>query len=299
MRNQVSIWRYSTVWYGSTIITYFPLLYGLLLTDGCPYGEGCTNTDILADIYHTGDEDSDNLASQLHEEFIEACEDIQNIDGVVKVYDPCQNIVVYPISGSTTGGAVGGNSDGGDSVFGGGVTSENPDLEDSSDGSDSSVDEGEDGDRGSGIVAVVEDKSAAENDDGMAVAGIFGIVFAAAVLLALLALLLQRRHRTTDHMLKHRSFDDGGVDNTFIDVSPSLSLDDSRFSMYPEGKMEGMLLGERALNQDVHKCSSATCELCEQRRQAGVQFLPTKAKSSRTRQKMEPRAYSAEDTVTL
>jgi len=46
---------------------------------------------------------------------------------------------------------------------------------------------------------------------------------------------------------------------------------ESRFGMYPEGRTE-------ALTQDVHKCNSATCELCVQSRHSIVKFLPVQTK---------------------
>lgn len=104
-------------------------------------------------------------------------------------------------------------------------------------------------------------------------------------------------------MPKHQSFEDEvGANETFmldgLDASKSYE-DESHFGMYQELQGGGMLLGQRAMNQDVHKCSSATCERCEQARQSAFQFLPTKATPNGARMSLagSTRAYGAEDTV--
>jgi hypothetical protein len=52
-------------------------------------------------------------------------------------------------------------------------------------------------------------------------------------------------------------------------------------------------------NGDVHKCSSATCEVCEQRRQQGVQFIPTSIPMRLQLPYDTEREYIADDTVQL
>jgi hypothetical protein len=95
-------------------------------------------------------------------------------------------------------------------------------------------------------------------------------------------------------MLKHAALEDSDQDQTFIlDGAQSKSFDDN--SMYPAGRGEGMLLGNRTMNQDVHKCSSATCELCD-RRNGGVQFLPTSGSLPKVE---EHRTYESDDMVAL
>ena len=207
-----------------------------------------------------------------------------------------------------------------------------------------------DTDEDKGIVAVEESSPSHEDkDDDMDPAAIFGLAVAAMVIMALIALFLQRRrHRrnegdTSKHHPRpsmairslgslsgeHLANEDQDVElnnRLQLDVSRShenynfcfgmcpavqtegmvlgirvLTQDDhnknqnvelsnrlrpgdsssrfyketeSRFGMYPEGRTEGMVLGTQALTQDVHKCNSATCELCVQSRHSVVQFLP-------------------------
>jgi hypothetical protein len=50
---------------------------------------------------------------------------------------------------------------------------------------------------------------------------------------------------------------------------------------------------------DVHKCSSATCEVCEQRRQQGIQFIPTGSPVRPQLPSDSSRDYIADDTVEL
>lgn len=259
-----------------------------------PYCDECTNADVFADVYYTGDKDG--LGSQLHDEFVAACDDIKDIEGVANTFDPCPTISVTPVEvhDGSDGGA-GGVADGSD---GGDVEDEEP-----VDMPDASVDEPaeEDGNKGT-IDGVIEDTSKSTEEDKVAAGAIFGMILAALVILALLFLLCRRRRNNDEEaeMLKNLSHEDELPDQTaMLDENSRYEDNDSRFGMYPEGRGEGMVLGERALNQDVHKCSSATCELCD--RQNGVQFLPTRARSSRARVDLagSDRKYGSEDTVNL
>lgn len=296
------------MWTAKIVVTYDTFfctnpLFCLCYTLAEPYCDDCTNADVNADVYYTGDVEEGELQDELYNEFIEHCEEIAALEGVAHAWDPCDSITVVPIGGDGGSGGGGGDGDGGSGGDGGGDGGSGGGGDSGGDGSDGS---GGDQDRGGddGIIGI-EDASPSEEDDSMAAAGIFGIVFAALVLMALLALLLRRRRnrRNADSIPKHQSFEDEvGANETFMLDNASRSYeDDSRFGMYPEGQGEGMLLGQRAMNQDVHKCSSATCELCEQARQSGLQFLPTKAspKSARMSLAGSTRAYSAEDTVEL
>jgi len=59
---------------------------------------------------------------------------------------------------------------------------------------------------------------------------------------------------------------------------------------------------DRHVHNDVHVCSSATCEVCEQRRQDGLQFIPTGMPSHSIPSDeclLPPRDYVASDTVQL
>lgn len=247
------------------------------------------------------------MGSQLYDAFVDACDDIKKLEGVADTFDPCPTIVCEDCDNGGGDDDDGGDGDDDDD---GGDGDDDDDGGDGGNGDDDDGDDQGDDDEGDddgdgGAIGIIEDKSPSQEDDSMAAGAIFGILFAALVALALLALFLRRRRRNGDDMLKHRSFEDDVGDETFMlnGDSPSRSLQDgdSRFGMYPEGRKEGMMLGDRALNQDVHKCSSATCELCEQRRQSGLQFLPTKTSPNRARMSLadSKRTYGAEDTVNL
>jgi len=262
-----------------------------------PYCDDCTNADVFADIYYTGD--NGGLGQQLYDEFVDACDDIKEIEGVANTFDPCPTISVTAVDMTDSedhdddgGGAVGGGGSGGGGGDDDGKTSGDEQVDDESE---------DEGDRTVPVGIIDEETSKAEEDDKIAGGAIFGMIFAALVILALLALLLRRRRNKTneeEEMLKNLSNEEEVGDRTLMLDDHSRDAD-SRFGMYPEGRMEGMVLGERALNQDVHKCSSATCELCE--RQNNVQFLPTRARSSRARMDLADsnRKYGSEDTVNL
>jgi hypothetical protein len=122
---------------------------------------------------------------------------------------------------------------------------------------------------------------------------LLGLLFAGLAALVAMFLLVRRRKNQQD-LLKHTALEDSDQDQTFIlDGAQSKSFDDN--SMYPAGRGEGMLLGDRLMNQDVHKCSSATCELCD-RRIGGVQFLPTGGSLPKVD---EQRPYERDDLVAL
>lgn len=127
----------------------------------------------------------------------------------------------------------------------------------------------DDDDDGGGAVVPIVVESRSTEPSGIGAGAISGIVLAALALLALLAFLALRRRRN-----RHDDNNKVPINDTLLDDSAQVE-DDSRFGMYPEGQSEGMILGNRSLYQDVHKCSSATCKLCERKRN-GLQFLPTR-----------------------
>ena len=151
------------------------------------------------------------------------------------------------------------------------------------------------------------------------------IIGAAAGLLTLLLLivLLARRRRSSSDEVSHLKLDDEG-DETFIrefdsttDDSPYKSRrahvvgeEDSIFSGwtgYTKGggsddgsRREGFEPHLGRAHGDVHVCSSATCEVCERRRQQGLQFIPTGAPPRPQTLPIDAeREYFADDTVDL
>ena len=178
--------------------------------------------------------------------------------------------------------------------------------------------------KSSGGTQVISNQNAAAR--GLSVPGIVGAA-AGALAFVLLILLLVRRRRNQEEV-SHLKLEEEGED-TFIrefettasspsrDGSPYKSKkahvvgeEDSIFSGWTgytkrggnEGQGEDMevegVLG--MTHGDVHVCSSATCEVCERRRQQGVQFVPT---GTPPRPPTLPhdaaRDYVAEDTVEL
>ena len=139
--------------------------------------------------------------------------------------------------------------------------------------------------------------------------------------LLLLVLFVRRRNRF-DEQVSHLKLDD---DDTFYNGSEGTGLEreyetrdihiigegDSVISHWtgftgrsqqPSDSFErdGLMRGR---STDVHQCSSATCEICDKKRQAGVHFVKTHSPTVPQRIQSLPsdasREYIAEDTVQL
>eukprot|EP00531_Pseudo-nitzschia_arenysensis_P001723 CAMPEP_0116143192 /NCGR_PEP_ID=MMETSP0329-20121206/15318_1 /TAXON_ID=697910 /ORGANISM="Pseudo-nitzschia arenysensis, Strain B593" /LENGTH=533 /DNA_ID=CAMNT_0003638493 /DNA_START=153 /DNA_END=1754 /DNA_ORIENTATION=+ len=139
--------------------------------------------------------------------------------------------------------------------------------------------------------------------------------------LLLLVLFVRRRNRF-DEQVSHLKLDD---DDTFYNGSEATGIEheyntrdihivgegDSVISHWtgftgrsnrPDDSFErdGLIRGR---STDVHQCSSATCEICDKKRQAGVQFVKTHSPTVPQRIHSLPsdasRDYIAEDTVQL
>lgn len=254
-----------------------------------PYCESCTNADVSADIYYDKDADDSMVEGAVLDAFLDRCDEMKTIEGIVDTYDPCPTIQVSPVAPEDEGDK--------DGV----VTS--PPLID--DGGVDIPDSDRDGS------PVVEESQSSPEDDHIAAAGIFGIVLAFLVLMALLSLLLSRRRRNARRRLakglnETYDMDAGNGPARFMDDD---SMMDSRNGMYPEGKTENMVLGIRDIHHDVHKCASATCNLCEARRRNGLFFLPASGPvgqrppvmvpDSNPMAEEAPRSYGVDDTVEL
>ena len=231
---------------------------------------------------------------------------MNDIEGVVDTFDPCPTIVVNPPN-ATGGGAI--------------IETEPPIIDDGG-----VPIPNDDGANSTDVAPVVEQNQKSSSDDkDLTGAGVFGIVMLFLVLLAFLVFFMHRRRRRNYERRRLAKLDQN--DTFMIDdgnLSPSSpgrfsdgddSLMDSRYGMYPEGQTEGMILGARNMNQDVHKCSSATCNLCESRRQSNISFLPTTnggilgirplqvptdaPPSTNDATKTTSRTYGVDDTVVL
>jgi len=161
------------------------------------------------------------------------------------------------------------------------------------------------------------DGNNALQSDGNVAAKTIGSI-AAALAFILLLILLIRRNRDDDQV-SHVKLEEG--DETFVrefetDASSPEYKDrnahvvgeaDSIFSGWTGYTKDGADQNDQGIpgrlghqHGDVHVCSSATCEVCEQKRREGVQFIPT---GTPPRLDGLPsgaaREYVSEDTVEL
>jgi hypothetical protein len=236
-----------------------------------PYCDNCTNADVLVHVYYTGGggEDITVLQTAVFDAFLARCEDIRQIDGVNEMFDPCPTMristihsigYVPPPQPAPPGG--------------GGVLVAYPPPDDTNSGAAGAM---------VPIVVTANSKSAAEA--GLGAGGAVGIAMAGLFLLGLLAAFfaMRRRRRRNAKDRAQQQLGEDTMQDTFLTEDHKVNNvsrdDDSRFGMYPHGQTDGMVLGERSWNQDVHKCASATCKLCERRRN-GLQFIPAKATMS-------------------
>lgn len=131
----------------------------------------------------------------------------------------------------------------------------------------------------------------------------------------LLLVLLVRRRQAEDEVSHLKLEEDEGED-TFIREFASTASSPSRDEAYERrnvhvvGEADSIFSGwtgytprEKSTEEDgygdVHKCSSATCEVCEQRRQRGIQFIPTGSPARPQLPSDSSRDYVADDTVEL
>ena len=222
-------------------------------------------------------------------------------------------------SGGSGGDAVD-SDDGNGSSTGSGIDGDGS----SNDGGDSGTDGSEEDGGGGGVAAIGTNR---ESEEGVQTGGYISISVAAALLLLMLLFVVRRRH-DYDSAMKHKHFIDEFEEDeteTYLKDSDADSHDqqdrqvhvvgeaDSVFSgwsgftgdrrrdnegLYPD--QYGGSLDDSFLNQDVHKCSSATCELCEQKRRAGIQFVPAKMPGHSSYMSTDyPRHYMMGDTVNL
>lgn len=155
-------------------------------------------------------------------------------------------------------------------------------------------------------------------DDSVNVAAVIG-ASAGGLALILLIVLLVRRRQAEDEISHLKLEEDGAGDDTFIRELETTASSPSRDEGYESrnvhvvGEADSIYSGwtgytphehdenEMANNEtgDVHKCSSATCEVCERRRQQGIQFIPTGSPARPQIPSDASREYMADDTVEL
>ena len=139
-----------------------------------------------------------------------------------------------------------------------------------------------------------------------------------AFILLLILLVRRRRNRADEEMSSHLKLDDDDDDTFFQDVGSEGSPNpeylgreahvvgeaDSIYSHWTgyTGKKAGDVNADKGTTTDVHHCSSATCEICERRRQMGVDFVSARTASLTfppTLPSDASRDYILEDTVEL
>jgi hypothetical protein len=169
-----------------------------------------------------------------------------------------------------------------------------------------------------GTDAVVDENNSVDSSTR---AGPYIGAAAGTLALLLLILFLVRRNQNDDDESRHLKLPDDG-DDTFVkefgsDSTPRdyegrdvhvVGEEDSIFSHWTgyTGRRDGveMEYNDRLghVSTDVHQCASATCEVCERRRQQGVCFIATGGNVP-TRTPSLPsdasRCYVADDTVEL
>lgn len=166
-------------------------------------------------------------------------------------------------------------------------------------------------------ISVAGLESQGKEKDSMRAGGYLAIA-ATALLLMFLLFAAGRRRRTHVYMGHKQLDDDFEEDDTYLkdetsngDSPRSLShvVDETDGSMMSGFVISPQNLGSpydrapRSHTRDVHVCSSATCDMCERRRQSGLQFVPTGMPShsyySSNLPRETTRRYVSEDTVNL
>jgi len=150
------------------------------------------------------------------------------------------------------------------------------------------------------VVAGVEGQQVAADDDSMAAGGYLAI--AGACLVALLAAVMLMRRNRREEEIKHIELGDDG--ETYLRDMDSQGSPDPLAGVVGEdgdSAMDGYFgnIDSHPAHQDVHHCSSALCEVCEQSRRAGVQFIPSATMAHAPTPPDQPREYTSDDTVAL
>lgn len=172
----------------------------------------------------------------------------------------------------------------------------------------------------------VTDSNFSQQGRGIRAGPFIGSATGMLAVLLLLVLFVRRRNRYDLETVSHLKLDDDEDDDTFYNGSETSNFQNEyntrdvhiigegdsvvshwtgytgnekpvyRDNIYSDGLMRGH-------STDVHQCSSATCEICDKKRQAGVSFVSTRTASFPSRTPSLPsdasRDYIADDTVQL
>jgi hypothetical protein len=148
--------------------------------------------------------------------------------------------------------------------------------------------------------------------EGITIGGLISVLLAA-LFCILVVLVAARRNQKNRYPLKHHpleEYDDSTYLRDDVDAASRASRralvfndEDSIFSGLTSTGARGLdppsSLANRPHQQDVHVCTSATCEICEKRRQSGLQFVPAVVPSNSSESLSRPRSFVATDTIQL
>ncbi len=150
-------------------------------------------------------------------------------------------------------------------------------------------------------------------DDSVSVATVIGATAGGLALLLLIVLLVRRK--TEEDEVSHLKLDENGDDAFIREFETTASSGDEGYeprNVHVVGEADSIFSGWTgytphmrtdddmdAHERDVHKCSSATCEVCEAKRQQGIQFIPTGSPARQHIPLDASREYVSDDTVEL
>jgi hypothetical protein len=249
-------------------------------------GVSCVGADVNVDVYHTGGS-TGGFRDLLWQSIFDRCDEMMALEGVSDLMDPCKLLKVTRNTQDDVG------------------TDDNP--------------------------AVAGAQAQQTPDDEGIGAGGFVAVAGGGLLIVLFSLLFVRQRRNDEYPLKHHQLEDTMDDDTYLkDIdgqsgssSPGSVHDNQRafiigdedtimsgWSYTKNGGDDSVLQMERPPNtnqygglgglygsQNVHKCSSALCDICERERQSGLQFIPSAMPSHTSLPADSSRDYLSSDTV--
>ena len=162
------------------------------------------------------------------------------------------------------------------------------------------------------------DNSELELQDGSAsIPMVIGAVAGGLAFILLLVLVARRNNDSDDERISHLKLEEDNEDALLREYASTGSMRSEedhyeRRNVHVVGEADSIFSGWTGYTKngqsgddmdahhgDVHKCSSATCEVCEQRRQQGIQFIPTSSLLIPHLPYDTERQYIADDTVLL
>jgi hypothetical protein len=305
-----------------------------IFPDSCTVNDGsCITAQAVADIYHT-DGNATRFASQLLESILIFCDAIGQIEGIEQTYNPCLDISIdRDETGDVDVNRTGGSGESAGSGGSGGGNGDPPDKMDDSGavGAVRSQPTAEKSLRGGGVVGILA--------AGVLVTLL--MIAAASRQRRRNREAQSLKHQPLEEDLEDTVYTKDWSEGSPAPPSPArdssgdgnstVATEQPRFAtqvVYGEGEDDSEYSPqstdvyrdlERSLQElsaqsalesslslhpfsDVHKCSSATCEICEQQRRSGVQFVPAvnPVKMPYHQSEVSPqREYDLQNTVEL